>query len=100
MQASDSARRLRSPSTRRSARRSPRPFGAARSGSRSESRCSPDGGVSAAIADDGVEERRGASLEAIRERARILGGTVSIEPGPEGGTVVLLVVPPYVAAAV
>jgi signal transduction histidine kinase len=60
----------------------------------------PDGGVSAAIADDGVEERRGASLEAIRERARILGGTVSIEPGPEGGTVVLLVVPPYVAAAV
>ena len=59
----------------------------------------PDGGVSAAIADDGVEERRGASLEAIRERARILGGSVSIEPGPHGGTVVLIAVPAYVAAA-
>jgi two-component system sensor histidine kinase UhpB len=59
----------------------------------------PDGGVSAAIADDGVEERRRASLEAIRERARILGGTVSMEAGPDGGTVVLLVIPAYVAAA-
>jgi two-component system sensor histidine kinase UhpB len=58
-----------------------------------------DGSVSAAIADDGVEERRRGSLEAIRERARILGATVSIEPAAGGGTVVLVAVPAYVAAA-
>jgi signal transduction histidine kinase len=59
----------------------------------------PDGSYAAAIADDGVGERRSASVEAIRERARILNGAVSVESRPEGGTVVLVSMPPYVAAA-
>ena len=59
----------------------------------------PDGGYAAAVADDGVEERRRANLEAIGERARVINGAVSVEPGPEGGTVVLVSLPAYVAAA-
>jgi signal transduction histidine kinase len=57
-----------------------------------------DGSYTAAIADDGVEERRQASLDAIRERARILNGTVAVEPGYGRGTVVLVSIPPYVAS--
>ena len=58
-----------------------------------------DGGFEAEIADDGVEERRRASIEAIDERVKILNGRLSIDSGEHGGTLVRVVVPPYVAAA-
>jgi signal transduction histidine kinase len=58
-----------------------------------------DGGFEAEIADDGVEERRRASIEAIDERVKILNGRLSIDSGERGGTLVRVVVPPYVAAA-
>ncbi len=56
-----------------------------------------DGGLLTEIADDGVEERRRASIEAIEERVRILNGRLTVEPGADGGTVVKVVVPAYVA---
>ncbi len=59
----------------------------------------PDGSWLVSISDDGVEERRQASVEAIRERARILSGSVSVERGPEGGTVVRIALPAYAVAA-
>jgi signal transduction histidine kinase len=49
--------------------------------------------------DDGVEERRRASIEAIDERVKILNGRLTIDSGEHGGTLVRVVVPPYVAAA-
>ena len=58
-----------------------------------------DGGFETEIADDGVEERRRASIEAIDERVKILNGRLSIDSGEHGGTLVRVVVPPYVAAA-
>ena len=58
-----------------------------------------DGGFETEIADDGVEERRRASIEAIDERVRILNGRLSVDSGENGGTLVRVVVPPYVAAA-
>ncbi|HEU4449871.1 MAG TPA: hypothetical protein VFR63_07830 [Gaiellaceae bacterium] len=58
-----------------------------------------DGGYETEIADDGVEERRRASIEAIDERVKILNGRLSVDAGDEGGTLVRVVVPPYVAAA-
>jgi len=58
-----------------------------------------DGGFEAEIADDGVEERRRGSIEAIDERVKILNGRLSIDSGEHGGTLVRVVVPPYVAAA-
>ncbi len=58
-----------------------------------------DGGFETEIADDGVEERRRASIEAIDERVKILNGRLSIDAGEQGGTLVRVVVPPYVAAA-
>ena len=57
------------------------------------------GGFAAEIHDDGVGERRRASLEEIDERVRILNGRVSVETRAEGGTAVRVVMPPYVAAA-
>jgi signal transduction histidine kinase len=57
----------------------------------------PDGGVETVIADDGAEERRRASLEAIEERAGPLGGRVHVEQPPGGGTVVRIELPPYIA---
>jgi two-component system sensor histidine kinase DegS len=57
------------------------------------------GGFAAEIADDGVGERRRASIEAIDERVRVLNGRVSVESRDEGGTAVRIVMPPYVAAA-
>ena len=57
-----------------------------------------DGGLVAAIADDGVGERRRASLEAIRERARILNGKVAVDPGSDGGTVARIALPAYLTA--
>ncbi|MGH3036758.1 MAG: sensor histidine kinase, partial [Gaiellaceae bacterium] len=58
-----------------------------------------DGGFETEIADDGVEERRRASIEAIDERVKILNGRLSVDIGENGGTLVRVVVPPYVAAA-
>jgi signal transduction histidine kinase len=58
-----------------------------------------DGGFEAEIVDDGVEERRRASIEAIDERVKILNGRLTIDSDEHGGTLVKVVVPPYVAAA-
>ncbi len=58
-----------------------------------------DGGFQTEITDDGVEERRRASIEAIDERVKILNGRLEIDSGEQGGTLVRVVVPPYVAAA-
>jgi len=58
-----------------------------------------DGGFETEIGDDGVEERRRASIEAIDERVKILNGRLSVDSGANGGTLVRVVVPPYVAAA-
>jgi signal transduction histidine kinase len=58
-----------------------------------------DGGFAAEIDDDGVGERRRASIEEIDERVRILNARLSVESRPEGGTAVRVVMPPYVAEA-
>jgi signal transduction histidine kinase len=57
------------------------------------------GGYRAEIADDGVLERRRAALDAIDERVQALNGRMSVDSGKAGGTVVRVIVPPYVAAA-
>ena len=57
-----------------------------------------DGGYAIEISDDGVGERRRASIEAIEERVRVLNGRFSVEHGDEGGTMVHVVIPGYVAA--
>jgi signal transduction histidine kinase len=57
------------------------------------------GGFAAEIDDDGVGERRRASIEAIDERVRILNGRLSVESREEGGTAIRVVMPPYVATA-
>jgi signal transduction histidine kinase len=59
----------------------------------------PGGGFEADIADDGVLERRRAALEAIEERVQALNGRMTVDSGKDGGTVVRVVVPSYVAAA-
>ena len=56
-------------------------------------------GFAAEIDDDGVGERRRASIESIDERVRILNRRLSVESRAEGGTAVRVVMPPYVAAA-
>jgi signal transduction histidine kinase len=58
-----------------------------------------DGDFATEVDDDGVDERRRASIEAIEERVRILNGRLSIEPREEGGTAIRVVMPAYVAAA-
>ncbi len=58
-----------------------------------------DGGFATEVDDDGVDERRRASIEAIEERVKILNGRLSIEPREEGGTAIRVVMPAYVAAA-
>jgi signal transduction histidine kinase len=55
----------------------------------------PDGGVETVIADNGAGERRRASFDEIAERARSLGGQLSVEAGEDGGTAVRVVFPPY-----
>lgn len=57
-----------------------------------------DGSFEATLRDDGVGERRRANAEAIAERARILGGKVSLEASEHGGTVLRVRLPPYVAS--
>jgi signal transduction histidine kinase len=58
-----------------------------------------DGGFVTEVDDDGVDERRRASIEALEERVKILNGRLSIESRDEGGTAVRVVMPAYVAAA-
>jgi two-component system, NarL family, sensor histidine kinase DevS len=59
----------------------------------------PQGPLTLRIADNGrgIEPRapnaRGRGLEGMARRARLLGGTLKIEPVPEGGTSVRLLVP-------
>jgi signal transduction histidine kinase len=57
------------------------------------------GGYAVEIADDGVGERRRASVEEIEERVRILNGRLSVESRSEGGTALRVVLPQYVAEA-
>jgi signal transduction histidine kinase len=57
------------------------------------------GGFVAEVLDDGMGERRRASIEAIDERVRVLNGRLSVEQGDQGGTSVRVVVPAYVAEA-
>ena len=57
------------------------------------------GGYVAAIDDDGMGERRRASIEEIDERVHILNGRLSVERRSEGGTSVQVAMPPYVATA-
>jgi signal transduction histidine kinase len=59
----------------------------------------PGGGFEADIADDGVLERRRAALDAIDERVQALNGRMTVDSGKDGGTIVRVVVPSYVAAA-
>jgi signal transduction histidine kinase len=47
------------------------------------------------ISDDAPGERRRASFDAIGERARSLGGRMTVEPGADGGTAVRVVYPSY-----
>ena len=56
-----------------------------------------DGAIETVIADDGAGERRRASFDAIDERTRTLSGRLDVEAGPDGGTEVRVVLPPYVA---
>ncbi|MFN8188318.1 MAG: histidine kinase [Gaiellales bacterium] len=56
-----------------------------------------DGSYRVLVADDGVEERRRDSTEAIEERARLLGGRVRIDTSDDG-TEMSIVIPAYVAA--
>jgi signal transduction histidine kinase len=58
-----------------------------------------DGGFATEVDDDGVDERRRASIEAIEERVKLLNGRLSIESREEGGTAIRVVMPAYVAAA-
>ena len=58
-------------------------------------RQAPDGSVETSVADDAPGERRRRSLEELEERARTLGGALTIEHGANGGTTVRVVLPPY-----
>jgi signal transduction histidine kinase len=58
-----------------------------------------DGGFELEISDNGVEEKRRASIEALEERVRILNGRLTVESSEQGGTLVRVAVPTYVAAA-
>ncbi len=57
-----------------------------------------DGRVELIIADNAPGERRRTSYETIDERARVLGGKVTVRAASGGGTVVRVVVPAYAAA--
>ena len=52
-------------------------------------------GFTTEIGDDGMGERRRGGIEELDERVRVLNGRVSVEAGPDGGTTVRVVLPPY-----
>jgi signal transduction histidine kinase len=56
-----------------------------------------DGSVETCVSDDAPGERRRRAFEAIEERVRQLHGDVSLDAGPDGGTVLRIVLPPYTA---
>jgi signal transduction histidine kinase len=56
-----------------------------------------DNRVELIVADNAPGERRRASYETIDERARVLGGKVSVRAASGGGTIVRVIVPPYAA---
>jgi signal transduction histidine kinase len=56
-----------------------------------------DGSVETVISDNGAGERRRASYDDIEEQARTLSGHVEVEAGHDGGTVVRVTLPSYVA---
>jgi signal transduction histidine kinase len=56
-----------------------------------------DGSVETCVADDAPGERRRRAFEAIEERVRQLHGDVSLDAGPDGGTVLRIVLPAYTA---
>jgi signal transduction histidine kinase len=58
-----------------------------------------DGGFETRIADDAPGERRRSSLDELAERARTLNGELTFEQGENGGTTVLVVLPPYAVAS-
>jgi two-component system NarL family sensor kinase len=55
---------------------------------------SEDGGAEASVDDDGAGERRRASVEVLRERARILEGDVKLSSRRQGGMSVHVRLPP------
>jgi len=55
-----------------------------------------DGGFETEITDDAPGERRRRSLEELGERARTLNGRLTVHQGGNGGTTVLVTLPPYV----
>jgi signal transduction histidine kinase len=57
-----------------------------------------DGEFATEIVDDGLGERRRASVEAIEERTQILNGHLAVEHREGGGTLVRVVLPRYLAA--
>lgn len=57
-----------------------------------------DGTAVTNVVDDGMDERRKSSLDALEERARPAGGKVDRRAGASGGTVVTIVLPAHAAA--
>ncbi len=57
-----------------------------------------EGGIEATVADDAPGERRRRTLEELEERARTLNGHLRVEGSADGGTSVVVVLPPYVTA--
>jgi signal transduction histidine kinase len=51
----------------------------------------PSGDFEAVVEDDGRRERRRGGIAELEERARLLGGSVSVETGPAGTRVVITV---------
>ncbi|MGZ4463691.1 MAG: hypothetical protein ACXVZP_12775, partial [Gaiellaceae bacterium] len=57
-----------------------------------------DGSIETLIVDDAPGERRRKSYEEIDERARMLGGKVSVRAVEGGGTLIRVTLPPYTVA--
>jgi signal transduction histidine kinase len=53
-----------------------------------------DGGLETTVNDDAEPERRRRTFETIEERVKQLHGTISVDAG-EGGTTMVVVLPPY-----
>jgi signal transduction histidine kinase len=62
---------------------------------RVELHATAEGGVALTMADDAEPERRLRSLEAVEERVRQLHGEITIDPGADGGTSIVVTLPPY-----